>query len=96
MRPEIFLNLIIVGVIEENESGSNRSLKPDIYRVKAYWKRRNISDYILSKFARAFGFSRTRQTRNDPDSFVYCLEVRVQNHQFDILVPHYSAVYELS
>ena len=96
MRLEIFLNLIIVGANRENESGSNRSLEPDINRTEAYWERRNIPDHLLLKRARPFGFSRTRQTRNNPDSFVCCLEVRVQNHQFDILVPHPSAVYELS
>ena len=82
--------------MEENESGFDRSLKPDADRTEAYWKRRNISDHLLLKRARPFRFSGTRQTRNDPDSFVCRLEVRVQNHQFDILVLHSSTVHELS
>ena len=95
MRLELFLNRIIVGVNRKNESGSNRSLKPDIGRTEAYWKRRNIPDYILIKRIWAFGFTGTHKTRNDSDSFVCRLEVRVKNYQLDILVPNSGAVYEL-
>jgi len=77
MRLELLLNLIIVGVNRKNESGFNRSLKSGISRTEAYWKRRNIPDHLLSKFVWAFGFAGTRQTRDDPDSFVCRLEVRI-------------------
>lgn len=82
--------------MEENESGFDRSLKPDTCRIEAYWERSNLFDHVLSKFVWDFGFSGNRKIRNDPDSYLCRLEVRVENRQFDILVPYSSAVHEPS
>jgi hypothetical protein len=95
-RLGIVLNFIIVEVYRENDFGTARSLKRNTNWAKTYWKRRDVSDHVCSERVGAFGFAGARQNRNDPDSFVYSLEVGIQSHKFDTMVLYLCAVYELS
>jgi hypothetical protein len=48
----------LLGLIEENESRSNRSLKPDINRTKTHWKRRAI---LITFFLDALDLSASQE-----------------------------------
>jgi len=84
------------GSREENDFGTARSPRRDNNWAKTHWKRRDVSDYVCSERAWAFGFSGVHQNRDDPNSFGCRLEAGIQNHQFDTVVLYPCAVYEFN